>query len=59
MEMQMISHYLEEGVDLDKLTNLSMIERNFRIACMLYEEEEKIKLISELIGAMFGGVKNG
>ncbi|HBF4428910.1 TPA: hypothetical protein ACSVR1_003786 [Clostridioides difficile] len=54
----MISHYLEKGVDLDKLTNLSMIERNFRIACMLYEEEEKIKLISELIGAMFGGVKN-
>ncbi|HBF6116493.1 TPA: hypothetical protein KOS34_003502 [Clostridioides difficile] len=55
----MISHYLEKGVDLDKLTNLSMIERNFRIACMLYEEEEKIKLISELMGAMLGGAKNG
>ncbi len=55
----MISHYLEKGVDLNKLTNLSMMERNFRIACMLYEEEEKIKFISELVGSMFGGAKNG
>ncbi|KAK2236430.1 hypothetical protein XC29_19620 [Clostridioides difficile] len=59
MEMQMISHYLEKGVDLNKLTNLSMMERNFRIACMLYEEEEKIKFISELVGSIFGGAKNG
>lgn len=25
----MISHYLEKGVDLDKLTNLNMIEKKF------------------------------
>ena len=57
--MQMFSHYLDRGIDLDKLTNLRMTRKNFYIASMLYEEEEKIKLISELISAMFGGLKNG
>ncbi|EQJ93864.1 hypothetical protein QUE_3381 [Clostridioides difficile P51] len=55
----MFSHYLDRGIDLDKLTNLRMTRKNFYIASMLYEEEEKIKLISELISAMFGGSKNG
>lgn len=49
--MRMYSHFLNKGHSLDKLINLSYLERQFYIASMSYDIENKSKEIS----TMFGG----
>lgn len=39
--MSMYSYYLNRGIDLDKLINLSYLEKQFYIACMQTNKEDE------------------
>lgn len=38
----MYSYYLNKGIDLDKLINLSFLEKQFYIASMLTHKEDEV-----------------
>lgn len=38
----MYSYYLNKGIDLDKLINLSFLEKQFYIACMQINKEDEV-----------------
>ncbi len=42
MELYMYSYYLNKGIDLDKLINLSFIEKQFYIASICVNKEEEV-----------------
>ncbi len=44
----MYSYYLNKGIDLDKLLNLSTLEKHFYIASMEQHREEEINKVSLL-----------
>lgn len=43
MEIYMYSYYLNKGIDLDKLINLSTLEKYFYIASMEQHRQEEIE----------------
>ncbi len=42
----MYSYYLDKGIDLDKLINLSYLEKQFYIAAMYVNQEEEANKFS-------------
>ena len=40
--MNMYSYYLSKGIDLDKLINLSFLEKQFYIASMQINKEDEV-----------------
>ena len=40
--MRMLSYYLDRGIDLDKLMNLSYYEKVFYIASMVFQTEDSL-----------------
>lgn len=42
----MYSYYLNKGIDLDKLINLSFIEKQFYIASIYINKEEEVNKFS-------------
>ena len=46
MEIYMYSYYLNKGIDIDKLVNLSFIEKQFYIASICVNKEEEVNKFS-------------
>ena len=42
IDMRMISYYLDRGMDLEKLMNLSYYEKVFYIASMVFQTEDSL-----------------